>query len=114
MTKLNTAILVLALMGSLFLVKGNIYAGEQEILKTFTNKTMVKIDTFSGNCIVKKGPGNQIEVRFVHTFGTSYKPTFLEEGSTLVLKEKIRLSGSGSSTWYLTVPEKTGIKYKSR
>jgi len=113
MKKLNTAILFLAFMGSLFLVKGSLYAEEQEILKTFKNKTKVTIETFSGNCIVKKGSGNEIIVRFVHTYpDTGFKPKFLEEGSTLVLKE-LRLSGSGSSTWYLTVPEKTGIKFKS-
>lgn len=98
---------------SLFLV--NIYGGnKQEIHKTFKNKTSVKINTLSGDCVVKKGPGPDIEVFFVHTYSNlAFEPQFIEENSTLILKDKFRLSGSGDSTWHVTVPEKTNIHFNS-
>lgn len=111
--KFKTVVLFLLFTGPLFFVKAGLY-GEQEIRKTFKDKTTVNIETFSGDCVVKKGPGGEIKVHFVHSYSdTTFKPTFLEEGSTLVLKEKLHLSGSGDSTWNLTVPEKTNIKFKS-
>jgi DUF4097 and DUF4098 domain-containing protein YvlB len=93
----------------------NIYAGDkQEIRKTFKNKTAVKINTISGDCVVKKGPGPDIEVFFVHTYSNlAFEPRFIEENSTLILTDKFRLSGSGDSTWHVTVPEKTDIHYRS-
>ena len=111
--KLKAAILFLVLFSALFVVKADLYAGE-EILKTFKNVTLVKLETFSGDCVVKKGTGSDVKVRYVYSgLGTGKEPKFLQEGSMLMVKEKLHFSGSGSSNWYLTVPEKTGIKFKS-
>lgn len=97
----------------MFLV--NIFAGDkQKIHKTFKNKTSIKINTLSGDCVVKKGSGSDIEVFFVHTYSNlAFEPRFIEENSTLILTEKFRFSGSGDSTWHITVPEKTNIHYSS-
>ncbi len=114
MKKLKAVILFSVFFGALFFVEADLYAGEREILETFKNITMVKLETFSGDCVVKKGTGSEVKVRYVYgDFGTGDKPKFKQEGSTLVLKEKLHLSGSGDSTWYLTVPGKTAIKFKS-
>jgi Toastrack DUF4097 len=100
-------------MVSIFLVQGTAQE-EQEVRKSFTGKKAVQLNTMSGDCVIKGSTGDELKVRFVHTYSnTSFEPQFKEEGSTLILKEKFRLSGSGNSTWYLIVPEGTGIKVSS-
>jgi DUF4097 and DUF4098 domain-containing protein YvlB len=107
------------LLCSLFLVDNavsiDLYGGDKkEIRKTFKNKTAVNISTFSGDCVVKKSSGSDIEVFYVHTYSSlTFEPQFIEEGDTLVLKEKFRISGSGESIWNITVPEKTNIHFNS-
>jgi hypothetical protein len=89
-------------------------AREHEIKKTFDKKDNIQLNTFAGDCVVKKNSGNQIEILFVHTYSKmKFEPQFIENGDTLILKEKFRISDSGSSTWYLTIPDKTSIKYTS-
>jgi DUF4097 and DUF4098 domain-containing protein YvlB len=113
MRRLKPIILFITFIGMLLPMNG-FSLNEQEILKSFKGKTEVRLNTLSGDCVVKTGPGNEIKVRFVHTYSnTTFEPQFLEEGSTLVLKEKFHISGSGNSTWYLTVPEKTAVKFHS-
>jgi DUF4097 and DUF4098 domain-containing protein YvlB len=87
---------------------------EKEIRRSFTGKKMVQLNTMSGDCIIKGSTGDELKVRFVHTYSnTNFEPQFKEEGTTLILKEKFRLSGSGNSVWYLVVPEGTEIKVSS-
>ena len=102
--KLKTMAICLAFMGSLFLT--GLYAyGEHEIRKTFKNKKVVQLNTFSGDCIVKKAGGSEIEVLFIHSYSnTGFEPRFDEVGDKLILKEKFHLSGSGDSTATERVP----------
>jgi hypothetical protein len=111
--KLKTVVLGLVFMGSLFLA--GIYAhGEHELRKTFKNKKVVQLNTFSGDCVVKKASGSEIEILFIHSYSRiSFEPLFLEEGDKLILKEKFHLSGSGDSTWNIAVPDKTTILFRS-
>jgi DUF4097 and DUF4098 domain-containing protein YvlB len=114
----NSAIYIIIFSGllvSLFLLPHHIDARDsQEVRKTFKGKTAIKLKTFNGDCVVKSTASDEISVRFVHTYSnTTFEPLFQESGSTLVLKEKFHIAESGNSTWYLTVPVGTVIKYSS-
>jgi DUF4097 and DUF4098 domain-containing protein YvlB len=105
--------LFLVCLVSIFLVTA--YAGEtQEIDRTFAAKKTVQIKTVSGDCVVKTAGGSKIQVHVAYTYPKDvYEPVFKEEGDTLVLQEKFKGSGSGKSTWTVTVPAKTGITFHS-
>lgn len=111
--KSKAALLCLVLIGSLSLTA--LYGrGEHEIRKTFKNKKVVQINTFSGDCVVKKGSDSEINIHFIHSYSrSSFVPQFREEGDKLIIKEKFHLSGSGDSTWNITLPEKTAIQFQS-
>jgi hypothetical protein len=111
--KLKTIVFCLVFMGSLFLA--GLYAyGEHEIRKTFKDKKVVQLSTFSGDCIVKKARGGEIEILFIHSYSnTNFEPRFEEDGNKLILKEKFHLSGSGDSTWNISVPDKTTVLFQS-
>ncbi len=111
--KLKTVVLCLVFMGSLFLASLYVY-GEHEVRKTFKNKKVVQLNTFSGDCIVKKASGSDIEILFIHSYSDSrFEPQFDEEGEKLIIKEKFHLSGSGDSTWNISVPDKTSVLFQS-
>jgi len=111
------ALLLVLMVSVLFL---NIFAGEQKVIdKTFKAKDLVKIKIISGDCIIKAGSGSEIKVHLVYTFpADKYKPEFLEEGNTLILKEDFQKSMGdcnfqGESRWTVTVPAQTKIEFKA-
>lgn len=111
--KLKAIVFCLVFMGSLFLA--DLYAyGEHEIRKTFKNIKIVQLNTFSGDCVVKKASGSEVEILFIHSYSTArFEPRFEEDGDKLILKEKFHLSGSGDSTWNISVPDKTTVLFQS-
>ena len=87
---------------------------EKRIKKSFPKKETVVIKTVSGDCIVKTGTKSEIQVLVMYTYSEEiFKPEFLEEGGTLVLKEKFKKNSraSGRSEWVLTVPKETKITF---
>jgi len=96
------------------------YGYSEEINNTFKAKDMVDITTVSGDCIIKKGSNDEIRVQVVYSFPVDkYKPVLIEEGDTLILKEKFNKTDNGdfdidgSSTWTIYVPAKTKIDFSS-
>lgn len=94
----------------------SLYAAEKvEVNKTFKPAATVEIKTVSGDCIFKIGSANEIKVSLVHNYPTdAFEPIFKEEGNTLVLEEKFddgKKCNNGSSTWTVTIPEKTNIEF---
>jgi DUF4097 and DUF4098 domain-containing protein YvlB len=106
-----------ALMLSFLFLYGNAQAAE--VNKTFKAKETVEIRTVSGDCVVKKGESNEINVHVVYDYSPDcFEPVLMEEGNTLVLKEKFHNTGemkscSGKSKWTVIVPEKTDIDFSS-
>lgn len=106
-----------ALMLSFLFLYGNVQAAE--VNKTFKAKETVEIRTVSGDCVVKKGKSGEINVRVVYDYSPDcFEPVLMEEGNTLVLKEKFHNTGemkscSGKSKWTVIVPEKTDIDFSS-
>lgn len=87
---------------------------EKRIKKSFAKKETVAIKTVSGDCIVKTGTKNEIHVLVMYTYSNEiFKPEFLEEGDTLVLREKFERNSriSGKSEWVVTVPKETKITF---
>lgn len=101
--------LLLVFMLAIFL--GNMHAGEEKkITKTFKAKEMVKFQTISGDCIIKKGKAGEITVHLEYdSTRDMFKPRMEEEDNALVLRDKLSGSG-GDSVWTIFVPEKTNIK----
>jgi hypothetical protein len=86
------------------------YAQDKQVTRTFSGVKKIRISTSSGSCYVKKGAGNDIQVKLEHTYSGGYTPTMEQEGTTLVVKEEFdNGSHSGSSIWTLTVPD--GIEF---
>ncbi|MEW5925407.1 MAG: DUF4097 family beta strand repeat-containing protein [Candidatus Zixiibacteriota bacterium] len=85
----------------------------EETTQTFEAKKSVLINTVSGNCIIEKGPADEITATFVqHTRPKgAMRPRFHESSSVLELKEVIEGSSSGDSKWLVRVPEGTEIEY---
>jgi DUF4097 and DUF4098 domain-containing protein YvlB len=111
--KLKAIVFCLVFMGLLFLT-GPYAHGEHEIRKTFKNIKVVQLNTFSGDCVVKKASGSEVEILFIHSYSTArFEPRFEEDGDKLILKEKFHLSGSGDSTWNISVPDKTTVLFQS-
>lgn len=88
---------------------------DREVEKTFDAKEVVRINTVSGDCIIKKGSGDKIEVRVTYDMHPDdvYEPEFRERSNSLRLNESIHGSCSGSSLWTVSVPEGTRIKFSS-
>ncbi len=86
-----------------------------EIKKSFKNVKEVKIKTVSGDCIVKKGAGSEVEVVLTYTFDDDdFEPEFEQSGDRLTLVERFHgRNMHGKSTWRLTVPEKTDIDFST-
>lgn len=104
---------VLILLLLLFSI-GSVQAEKKAITKTFADKNQVDIHTVSGDCVVETTKGKKIVVQLTHDYPSDcFKAEFIENGSTLELKEDFSGSCSGHSLWKLTVPEKTQIKFKS-
>jgi DUF4097 and DUF4098 domain-containing protein YvlB len=101
---------------ALFLGMGNSYAQEEEEMhKTFKAKRSVRIQTVSGDCVVKRGSSDKIQVDLVYSVEPkkSFEPEFQERGDVLRLKERWYGSSSGEVIWTLTVPPKTEIDFST-
>ncbi len=94
----------------------NVSATErQEITKTFNRKESIDMRFVSGDCHIKKGSSDKIQVHLVYRINPpdAFEPEFKEKSDKLVLKEHFHGSSSGSSTWTLTVPDGIEIQFKS-
>ncbi len=116
MKQFKKSTLLMVIIFSVFIF--NLYSAEKvEVNKTFKPTATVEIKTVSGDCIIKIGTDSEIKVSLVHTFPADvFEPIFKEEGNTLVLEEKFKegkKDHDGSSTWSITVPEKTNIEFNS-
>lgn len=114
MRQFKKSTLLMVIIFSVFIF--NLYsAAKVEINKTFKPAATIEIKTVSGDCIFKIGTDSEIKVSLVHTYPADvYEPIFKEEGNTLVLEEKFKEGekcDGGSSTWTVTVPVKTNIKF---
>lgn len=87
---------------------------QSKIDKNFSGIRKIDISTASGDCIVKKASGTEVNVKLEHSFGDAYNPVIEQNGDRLVIKEKHqRGSWSGSAKWTITIPDGIDMKYNT-
>ena len=92
------------------------YAGNpREIIRSYSGKQSLDIETITGDCIFRSVPGDEITVHVICEYLPDYfEAEFEELGSTLILREKFLGSCSGYSRWLITAPESARIQFSSR
>lgn len=87
---------------------------QSKIDMNFSGIKKIDMNTASGNCIIKKGDSNQINVKLEHSFGDAYNPIVEQKGEKLVIKEKYKKgSWKGSARWTITIPDNLDIKFNT-
>lgn len=108
MTKFMKTLLTLVILAALSVAP---MLGVEEIKKTFTGKDAVKLQTMSGNCVVKGGSGGDVVVHLVYTpRGDMFKPQLREDGNAVILGERM---GGEDSVWTITLPANTSFRFSS-
>lgn len=112
-TIIRISIVTSLLIFSLFVHASPIQKGE--IKQTFKNVKKIKIKTVSGDCIIKKGDGEEVKLVLTYTYDDSdFEPELEQRGDRLILTEKFRgRTTRGKSTWRLIVPEATNIDFST-
>ena len=86
----------------------------QQLNKSFSGIDQIEISTGSSDCIVKKGTGDEVNVRLDHTRGDSYKPVVEKSGSKLLISEKNQNGSTrGEATWTLTIPDNLELSFNT-
>jgi len=106
--------LIMVFVGSI-IVFANTLAKPDTITRTFEKKRLIRLNTVSGDCIIRQGDNDKIEVEVTSNYFPegSFEAEFKDRGSTLRLNERMYGSNSGSSQWAITVPAGTEIKFSS-
>jgi len=111
-TKIMTKILNFAsMLAVVSVVTLTSYA--QQIDQNFSGITEIEISTGSSDCIVKKGTGNEVNVKLHHDRGNNFKPTVKQSGSKLSIRENNQGSTNGDATWTLSVPDGLELKFNT-
>lgn len=88
---------------------------DYNLTREFPAKSGVKINTISGNCVVKRGDPDKIIVEIDASYRPSshFEPRIEEQGNKLVIDEEILGSTHGECRWTIIVPEKTKISFST-
>ena len=109
----NTKIMFMVIV--LFIVFGEVSSFAEEIYKEFDAKRKIVLETISGDCEIRKGKSDKIEVTVINKVhpSDSFEPIFRDRGDILRLEERFSEESRGSSIWLLTVPDGIEIKFES-
>lgn len=79
---------------------------QQTVNKSFSGVKSISISLASGDCTLKRGNTNSVEVDLTHTYDEDrFEAIFEQNGSKLQIKEKFKSgTSSGMSKWTLTIP----------
>lgn len=88
---------------------------EKTIEKSFDGISSIDLSTASGDCVIKKGSTDAVQVKVTYTYDDDdYTPKMEQSGSRLGLEEKFHARNTrGSSKWELTVPDGLEIEFSS-
>jgi DUF4097 and DUF4098 domain-containing protein YvlB len=94
----------------IFLLVASLSFAQKTINKSFTGVKRIKLQSSSGDCEIRKGSGNSVEVELVHTLDEGqFTPRFEQSGERLDLGEQFRGNNfNGSVRWKISIPD--GIK----
>ncbi|MBD3258342.1 hypothetical protein GF377_07900 [candidate division GN15 bacterium] len=113
---LPVTLVALFLAAVLLLPASTAWATRYQMTQSFPAKDVVRLTTHEGDCVVKNGAVDQIEVT-VHyrpTPGETFEPELVENGQALELSEVIAEKYTGGSTWTVLVPEGTRVEFHSK
>ena len=113
---MNARHIIPFLMVALFGLTASAYAGrDNEVSKTFEGKKRVIIETVSGDCVIKAGSSNQIEVHVVHSYRDTdcYDPIIRETSRAIRISEEYYCNTRGNAEWSITVPSDTKVRFSS-
>lgn len=101
-------------LATLLAVLYSLTINAQQIDQTFSGIEEIDISTASSNCILKKGSGDQVNVKLEHTYSEGFKPTVEKSGSTLQIRETHQ-NGSigGDGSWTLTIPDGLEVDFNT-
>jgi DUF4097 and DUF4098 domain-containing protein YvlB len=88
----------------------------KEIDKTFDAKKNVRIETTSGDCIIKAGEARKINVHVEYSERAedSFEADIQEKSNSIRIKERWHGRNSGGRvTWTITVPPETEIEFST-
>ena len=104
-----------ALFGVMLLSVNAVAGRDQEETKTYQGIETIRLNTVSGDCIIRKSTGTDVTVEVVWSYQPrdSFEPRFNDRGKVLKLSEEMYGSNSGRSTWTLTVPDNVEITFNS-
>lgn len=88
---------------------------QKKLSKTFSGIKNIRMNTASGNCVIRKSTDSRVTVDLTYSFGEdAYEPVITQEGDRLVIKEKFHgHSSRGSADWMLTVPDNLDIEFST-
>jgi hypothetical protein len=88
---------------------------EKTVEKSFSGISSIDLSTASGDCVIKKGSGDAVQVKVTYTYDDEdFTPKMDQNGSRLKLEEKFHASNTrGSSKWELEVPDGLAIDFNS-
>jgi DUF4097 and DUF4098 domain-containing protein YvlB len=105
-------------IGCTLLIGWSLLIGQEmkEISKSFDAKKSVRIQTASGDCIIKAGESGKItvHVEYSESVEGSFEADIQEKSNSLKLKERwFGRSSGGRVKWTLTVPSETEIEFST-
>jgi hypothetical protein len=88
---------------------------EKTVEKSFDGISSIDLSTAAGDCVIKKGNTDAVQVKVTYTYDDDdFTPKMEKSGSRLGLEEKFHgRNSSGSSKWELTVPDGLEIEFSS-
>lgn len=88
---------------------------EEEVFEAYAARQAVALTTVSGDCEVRVGGDDSVRVHLVHAYDPpeSFEALLGATSDSVVLREETTGSSTGYSTWALTVPAATAIRFFS-
>ncbi|MDD4050499.1 MAG: DUF4097 family beta strand repeat-containing protein [candidate division Zixibacteria bacterium] len=113
--KKSTSIMVVIGLAVIFLASTAFAYQGRKITETFDKKSRIKISTVSGDCIVKKGTTDKIEVEVENSYTPqdNFEAELYESGKTLHLAELIHGNTRGGAIWTITAPDGIKIEFST-
>jgi hypothetical protein len=110
-----TSIMIVIGLTAIFLASTALAYQGRKITETFEKKGRIKISTVSGECIVKKGTTDKIEVQVENSYTpqNNFEAEIHESGETLHLTELIHGNTRGGATWTITAPDGIKIEFST-
>ncbi len=110
-----TSIVVMIGLAVLLLASAAAAAQGRKIIKTFDKKNRIKISTVSGDCILKKGTSDKIEVEVENSYTPEdhFEAEFNESAGSIHLAEHINGKTHGGATWAISAPDGIKIEFST-